>query len=129
VNKIQALYNCANWDETFAVCRNLAGFDWINKRENPWDWCDVESSELEMRSAMEFLRPELSPQQLAILEEWDARYRGWRDEGIFFKRYRDAQGARFTWCDERGYAEALFGLTIPPSHWWYWPPGEGEKQL
>ena len=125
VNEVMELYNCKDWDEVFTACWNKVGFDWIDARENDWDWRAVESDEFEMRSALEFLRPELSPTQLAILEKWDNQYKDWRDEGILYERYQAAnRSAKWSWAHQREYAGETLGLTIPKSHWWYWPPSE-----
>jgi hypothetical protein len=70
------------------------------------------------------LWPELSDDERAHLDGWIAKYSGWRDRGIFFSRYRDTFGARFTWKEERAAAEELLGRIIPKSHWWFWPPEE-----
>ena len=128
IDDIMNLYNCKSWDETFKSCLELVGFDWMREKAFDWDIVDVHSEELEMRSALEFLRPQLNPFQLGILEEWDRRYCLWRDEGFFFKRYQAAQGGRFTWQSQRDYAEKELGRKIPTSHWWYWPPDEEKKK-
>lgn len=129
IDEVMELYGFNNWDDTFQSAYELSGFDWIDARENDWDWRDVESEELEMRSALEFLRPELSPPQLEILEKWDAKYRDWRDEGIFFERYAEAhRSSKWSWQRQREYAEKTLGRIIPRSHWWYWPSDEDKKR-
>lgn len=129
IDEVMELYSCKNWDETIATCFDLTGFDWIDPRENDWDWRDVESDEFTMRSALEFLRPELNPYQLEILGKWDDLYKEWLDEGIIYERYEAAnRGPKWSWQSEREYAAKTLGRTIPKSHWWYWPPGEDEKE-
>lgn len=81
-------------------------------------------SESELRSALEFIRPELTDKQLAILSKIDELYLDWISQGKFYKRYLDAQGRRFTWQSELEYVSELLGRSIPKSHWWLWPPKE-----
>ena len=129
VDGVMDLYQCKDWNSTLTQCLNLAGFDWMREKANDWDIVDVHSEELEMRSALEFLRPQLNPFQIGILEEWDRRYCLWRDEGFFFKRYEAAEfGYKSTWQDERNYAEKRLGRKIPTSHWWYWPSDEKKEK-
>lgn len=124
IRKEMDMMKATTLDELLTFYADISGFDWMTPREAPEDYRDAYYSELEMRSTFEFLRPELSEEQLSTLYRWDEKYRQWRDEGVFFHRYRDAQGGRFTWQNERAYAEDLLGRTIPKSHWWYWPPDE-----
>lgn len=125
IDETIAFYNCANLDEAILESYKMTGFDWIDARENDWDWRDVESMEFETRSALEFIRPELTPSQLALLDKWDETYQEWHDEGIFFKRYAEAnRGHKWSWKGEREFAAKILGRTIPKSHWWYWPPEE-----
>ncbi|MDO5562796.1 MAG: hypothetical protein Q4F74_04205 [Synergistaceae bacterium] len=120
-------HNHGTLDKMLAWYAAWAGSSWIPPLNPPYDtYRDVDSSELEVRSALEFIRSELTPPQLKSLAEWDGLYCKWRDEGIFFKRYRDAQGGRFTWEDERAFGEEELGRKIPKSHWWYWPPDENK---
>ena len=100
---------------------NWAGSFWIGDGLEPWERM-VEWPELEWLSAFEFLRPELPPKQAANLDRWIAKYTAWRERGIFFERYREAQGRKFTWRQERLDAEEELGRLIPRSHWWFWPP-------
>jgi len=128
IDGVMDLYKRPNWDETLEHCLELVGFDWMREKAFENDILEVHSEEFEMRSALEFLRPELNVLQLGILEKWDALYRKWRDEGVLYTRYEAAEiGSRGMWQEERAYAEKRLGRKIPPSHWWYWPPDE-EKQ-
>lgn len=134
IEEVRDLYACSSLDDVIARSHELVGFDWLEPHTGTGvgdggsaDYYDVESSEFEMRSALEFIRPELTAAQLAILEEWDAYYREKIAEGVFYKRYEAAQGGRFTWESERDFAAKALGRTIPKSHWWYWPP-EGEDK-
>lgn len=124
IRKEMDMMKATTLDELLAFYADVSGFDWMTPRESPDDYRDAYYSELEMRSAFEFLRPELSGPQRSDLDRWDAKYRQWRDEGVFFHRYRDAQGGRFTWKEERADAEKVLGRIIPKNHWWYWPPEE-----
>lgn len=76
------------------------------------------------RSALEFLRPQLSAPQTVLLNGWTAFWQEYRDKGLFYKRVRGAFGRRFTWPSFRAEGEEELGRKIPRSHWWYWPPGE-----
>ena len=128
IDEVMELYNCKNWDETIASSFGLTGFDWIDPRENDWDWRDVESDEFVMRSALEFLRPELNPYQLEILGKWDDLYKEWRNEGIIYERYEAAnRSPKWSWQYEQEYAEETLGRKIPKEHWWYWPPDDKKK--
>jgi len=102
-----------------------AGMFWVEDGLEPWER-EVHWPELELLSAFQFLRPALPPEQTAILDRWIAKYAGWRDQGIFFERYREAKGGKFSWEQERLFAEEELGRLIPRSHWWFWPPQEGE---
>lgn len=104
--------------------REMVGFDWIGAKENPWDYSGVEFPEFETRSALEFIRPELTEYQLLVLNEIDSIYKEWITEGIFYERYREAWGDRFTWQGERNDIAEELGRSIPKSHWWLWPPEE-----
>ena len=75
-----------------------------------------------MRSALEFIRPELSPSQIKFLVLWDKRFNEAVKKGIFYSLYAAASGYRFTWEDARKEASEMLGRTIPRSHWWFWPP-------
>lgn len=114
----------ASLDKLIERYREMIGFDWIYEKENPWDYRDVEFPELELRSALEFVRPELTEKQLAVLAEIDGFYQDWIRMDIFYTRYREAQGGRFTWQSERDYVSEQLGRSIPKSHWWLWPPEE-----
>lgn len=97
------------------------GFDWIREQETPWDYVDVEYPEFAVRSALEFIRPELAKPELDTLDKWDALYKQWISDGIFYERYALARGGRFTWEDERATIAEWLGRTIPFSHFWLWP--------
>lgn len=128
IDETADFYHCKSWDDAILESYKMTGFDWMREKEFDWDIVDVHSQELEMRSALEFLRPELNARQLEILGHWDASYREWRDQDVFFERYEAAHGARFTWERARESAEKTLGRKIPPSHWWFWPPHEKPKQ-
>ena len=104
-----------------------AGAWWIDDDLEPWERMS-EAPELELLSAFEFLRPELTEEERGILDGWIAEYAGWREQGIFFQRYMDTRGGYFTWkwCRERN--EERFGRRIPHSHWWFWPDENEEKR-
>ena len=97
------------------------GLFWAEEDLQPWERM-VEWPELEMLSAFEFLRPELPPEQVKILNWWLKKYAKWRDQGVFYRWYKEAQGGNFTWEQERRDAEEELGRLIPRSHWWFWPP-------
>lgn len=103
-----------------------AGFDWINDKINDWDYFNNYYPEFEVRSALEFIRPELPSSVLAILDEWDTLYKEWIAKGIFYQRYAEVGGWRFTWENARSDATEMLGRAIPRSHFWYWPPEEKE---
>jgi hypothetical protein len=116
-----ALYN---QEDQYAILEHIgtsAGLFWIDDELEPWER-DVHWPEFELLSAFEFLRPELPPEQVKILDLWLAKYAEWRGEGIFFKQYRESWGGSFTWEQERRDAEEELGRLIPRSHWWFWPP-------
>ena len=98
----------------------VSGTFWIEDELEPWERM-VHWPELELLSAFEFLRPELSEEELGILDGWIAKYAGWREQGIFFQRYQETKGSRFTWKKYRERMEEEFGRLIPRSHWWFWP--------
>jgi hypothetical protein len=92
----------------------------------PWERL-AHYPELELLSAFEFLRPELSEEELQIVEDWRNLYARWRDEGIFFERYgQTASRAKYSWEAERKDAETELGRSIPRTHWWFWPPSESD---
>ncbi len=97
-----------------------AGLFWMNEGLEPWER-DVHWPELELLSAFEFLRQELPADQRDLLDEWIAKYAGWREQGIFYRNYREAWGGKFTWKEERTGIENLLGRIIPRDHWWLWP--------
>ncbi len=114
-----------NLDELIDHYAIFSGIDWILGKENPWDYVDVSEPEFEMRSALEFVRSDLTPHQLERLAFWDGKYRMWRDDGILYSRYKDAVAAggnRHFWRDERAWASEWLGRSIPRDHWWFWPP-------
>ena len=98
-----------------------SGMFWVEDELKPWER-DVHWPELELLSAFEFLRPELPPEQVKLLDYWIAKYAGWRDDGVFFARYKEAKGGKFTWEQERLDTEEILGRLIPRTHWWFWPP-------
>lgn len=110
----------ASLDELIERYYEMAGFTWMEEAEE--EFKDVQFPELELRSALEFICPELTDKQLAVLSKIDELYREWISQDKFYKRYRDAQGGRFTWQSEREYVSEQLGRTIPRSHWWLWPP-------
>jgi hypothetical protein len=116
--------------DQLAFLRHIAGWAgsfWIDDGLEPWERM-VEWPEFELLSAFEFLRPELPPEQTALLDGWIAKYAKWRDEGIFYQRYQESWGSRFTWEDARKDAEEDLGRLIPRSHWWWWPPEKARKK-
>jgi hypothetical protein len=103
------------------------GLFWAEDGLEPWERM-VEWPELELLSAFEFLRPELPPEQVEILDWWIAKYAEWREQGVFYKWYQESWGDRFTWEQERLDAEEELGRLIPHSHWWFWPPEKDRKK-
>ena len=82
---------------------------------------------LHKRSAYEFVRGQLSPEQIAELDKVDAYWRA--HPKAFNEDFKLIQG----WEDRRtaleGFVEDDKGKVpaIPRSHWWWWPiPIEGE---
>lgn len=123
LKEIMASYrSCATMDMLLEHTYDMAGFNWIC-HENPWE-AEIEFPELDIRSALEFIRPELTEYQLSILDKIDAQYKEWIAEGIFYDRYKGASGGRFTWQGEREDLAEELGRSIPKSHWWFWPPEE-----
>lgn len=122
IKDMMALYNCASVTDLTDAIFIGTGFDWIDGQSEPGDYIEVEFPELQIRSALEFLRPELPLTTLQILDKWDVAYKQWISEGIFFERYAKANGPYFTWEDARKDAARDLGRSIPTSHWWYWPP-------
>lgn len=118
------LHNFRTLDNMIAWYATWAGTSWIHKYDDPAVFQDVEDPELEVRSALEFIRPELTPAQLESLNVWDQKYLKWREEGVFYRRYREVSGPKFSWQDERNSGETELGRSIPKSHWWYWPKNE-----
>ncbi|CAM1378236.1 hypothetical protein [Fretibacterium fastidiosum] len=113
-------YNNMSRRELLEHIAAVSGTFWIEDGWEPWermnDW-----PELELLSAFDFLRPELSEEERGILDGWIEKYAGWREQGIFFQRYRETKGSRFTWKKYRERMEEEFGRLIPRSHWWFWP--------
>ena len=122
LQEITDTYNNKTFSEMVSNMYGSAGFDGVREQETPWDYVDVEYPELAVRSALEFIRPELAEPELEILEKWDSLYKQWISEGIFYKRYALAMGGRFTWEDERATIAEWLGRNIPHSHFWLWPP-------
>ena len=67
---------CETLDDVIECSYGLIGFDWLEPHSGDGvgeggsaDYYDVESSEFEMRSALEFIRPELTLSQLDVLEK------------------------------------------------------------
>ena len=101
-----------------------SGSPWIIEDLPEQELKIVEAPELEMRSALEFIRPELSQSQVELLDSWDKRFNEAVKKGTFYDLYAAASGYRFTWEDARKEASAMLGRTIPRSHWWFWPPAK-----
>lgn len=119
---ISSYPSCATMDMLLEHSYDIAGFDWISSKES---WAvDVHFPELEVRSALEFIRAELTEYQLSILDKIDAQYKKWINERIFYDRYSGASGGSFTWQGERDEIAETLGRSIPKSHWWLWPPEE-----
>ena len=127
IEEHQKLYNNMSRRELLEHTAGWAGSFWIDDDLEPWERMN-DSPELELLSAFEFLRPELTEGERAILDGWIAKYAGWREQGLFPQRYDDtACRATYTWKDERRYVAECLGRQIPRSHWWYWtdnPRGE-----
>jgi hypothetical protein len=117
------IYRGADQKTLLEHLASWAGSFWIDDELEPWERM-AEDDELVLLSAFEFLRPELPPEQIKILDDWIAKYAVWREQGIFYERYREAGGYKFTWEQERKDAEEELGRLIPRSHWWFWPPQE-----
>jgi hypothetical protein len=116
--------------DQYSLLKHIATYSgnfWTEDDLEPWER-EVHYPEFELLSAFEFLRPELPPEQTAILDGWIAKYAKWRDEGIFYQRYQESWGSRFTWEDARKDAEEDLGRLIPRSHWWWWPPEKARKK-
>ncbi|MEG9884440.1 MAG: hypothetical protein V6Z86_07470 [Hyphomicrobiales bacterium] len=84
---------------------------------------------LHERSAYEFVRGQLSPEQIAELDKVDAYWRAHPKE--FNEDFKIIQG----WEDRKtaleGFVEDEDGKVpaIPRSHWWWWPiPMEKESK-
>ncbi len=122
LNEEMDSYGLKTVDELATLIYEGAGFDWIRDKVNDWDYLDNHYSELEVRSALEFIRPELPPSTLATLDKWDTLYKEWVAKGIFYERYAKIGGWRFSWEREREHAKEWLGRSIPKSHWWFWPP-------
>ena len=105
-----------------------SGMFWINDDLEPWER-EVHWPELELLSAFEFLRLELSLEEIKLLDYWIAKYADWRDQDIFFEGYRKSWGSKFTWEQERLDAEEELGRLIPRSHWWFWPPDMQKRNV
>lgn len=117
------LYNQEDWYALLEHIATCAGLFWTEEDLQPWERM-VEWPELELLSAFEFLRPELPPEQVKILDWWISKYAEWREQGVFYQWYKEAWGDRFSWEQERKDAEEELGRLIPKSHWWFWPPRE-----
>ncbi len=136
IEEIRELYQCKTLDDVIECSYGLVGFDWLEPHTGDGvgeggsaDYYDVESSEFEMRSALEFIRPELTHSQLVTLDEWDGYYKEKIAEGVFYERYAAASfGWNGTWESEREFAAKTLGRPIPTSHWWYWPPDENKDK-
>ena len=113
--------------DRFGLLRHIAtvsGTFWIED-ELPPDERMLHWPELELLSAFEFLRPELTPEEVVLLDGWIAKYAAWREQGIFFQRYNDMRPRfKYSWKDERQDCEKALGRQIPRSHWWFWPNEE-----
>ncbi|WP_352426333.1 hypothetical protein, partial [Aminomonas paucivorans] len=97
-----------------------SGMFWLEDEINSWER-DMDFDELEIRSALEFLRPELTARQISYLEAWDAMWQEFRTRGVFHQRVQESYGGRFTWEAYRRETEEELGRPIPKSHWWFWP--------
>ena len=121
IEEHQRLYGNMSRRELLEHAAGWAGSFWIDDNLESWERLN-NSPELELLSAFEFLRPELTDEERAILDDWIAKYAGWREQGLFPQRYDDtACRATYTWKDERRYVAECLGRQIPRSHWWYWP--------
>jgi hypothetical protein len=126
IKESQKLYNNMTRYELLEHIATVSGTFWIEDDLEPWermnDW-----PELELLSAFEFLRPELSGKERQILDGWIAKYTKWSEQGIFPQRYDDTVcRAKYSWEAERKDAETELGRSIPKSHWWFWPPSESD---
>lgn len=110
-------------DDLIQWYSDWSGFPWLIE-DSPEELKIVEALELEMRSALEFIRPELSPSQIKMLDSWDKRFSEAVKKEAFYNLYAAASGYRFTWEGARKDASDMLGRTIPRSHWWFWPPEE-----
>ena len=124
IQEHQELYSDMTQRELLEYMAQVSGSFWVEDVWEPWermnDW-----PELELLSAFEFLRPELSEEDRAILDGWIAKYAAWREQGLFPQRYDDTACRRkYPWKDERKDAEECLGRRIPRSHWWYWTDDE-----
>ena len=115
------LRNMQSFTEWLAWYSEWAGLSWCSEGL-PDDQRFVEEPELEMRSAVEFMRPELTIGQLKLLKVWDDRYAAWRAAGVFYRNYAIGSPCRCDWQREREDAAENLGRVIPFSHWWLWPP-------
>lgn len=111
---------CVTIDGVIARYSEMVGFNWINATKD--DDGLVHFPELETRSALEFIRLELTAEQVAVLDDIDTIYKRWIERGVFYKQYSNAWGGRFTWQGERDDIAEVLGRSIPKSHWWLWPP-------
>lgn len=120
IDEIRESYNNMSRRELLEHSAGWAGSFWIDDNLEPWERLN-DSPELELLSAFDFLRPELSEEERSILDGWIAKYAGWRDQDIFFQRYQETKGSHFNWKRYREQTEKDFGRLIPRSHWWFWP--------
>ena len=115
------LRNMRSFTEWLKWYADWAGSSWGDKGI-PDSARIVDAPELEMRSAVEFIRPELTPVQLDVLKEWDKKFTALRNAGIFYRNYELGCLYHCEWKREREDAAKYLGRTIPFTHWWYWPP-------
>ncbi len=98
-----------------------SGIFWLTDEHPPW-MREMDFDELEIRSALEFLRPELTARQIGYLEAWTAVWQTLREDGTFHRRVKEVLGGRLSWPAYRKEVEEALGRPIPRSHWWFWPP-------
>ena len=84
---------------------------------------------LHERSAYEFVRDQLSPEQIAELDQVDAFWRAHPE--AFNADFRLLQAWENKTTALEGFVEDEHGQTpaIPRAHWWWWPIpiGDGDK--
>lgn len=98
----------------------LSCYDCIGDPDFDWEM----DSLLQYRSALEFVRNQLTDAQRAELEDVDAF---WRADPTKFNLCFRAEHARRNKMTLAGFVEDAHGKTpaIPRSHWWWRPIGDG----